>query len=134
MGLRKVLPPGQKPLQADNSLFIVNIVLLLILFFLATGQLMNSRDVPVLLSKTTELDIESLPKPLLLVGADGALTLDGTDLSSQEAAETLAQLSLVHVLIEGEAPATRLIDLMARPELEKVEVRLVTIHYRGEGA
>ncbi|PID35332.1 MAG: biopolymer transporter ExbD [Rhodobacterales bacterium] len=132
MALRKVLPPGTKPTKVDNSLFIINIVLLLILFFLATGQLMNSRDVPMVLSRTTELDIEALPKPLLMVGEDGALSLDGEAVQPDDLAAALADASAVHVLIAREAPATDLIELMSRPALERVEVHLVTVHYREE--
>ncbi|RYG91412.1 biopolymer transporter ExbD [Loktanella sp. IMCC34160] len=132
MALRKVLPPDANRLKVDNSFFIVNIVLLLILFFLATGQLLNSPSFGVELSETEELPVEILPSPLLIVNADGSLSLDGEPIAPELLGPALANQSRVHLLIPKDSPATQLIDLLARPELSTVEVKLVTIHYRGE--
>lgn len=132
MALRKVLPPDANRLKVDNSFFIVNIVLLLILFFLATGQLLNSPSFGVELSETEELPVEVLPSPLLIVNEDGSLSLDGEPIAAELLGPGLANQSRVHLLIPKDAPAAQLIELLARPELSTVEVKLVTIHYRGE--
>ena len=132
MALRKVLPPDANRLKVDNSFFIVNIVLLLILFFLATGQLLNSPSFGVELSETEELPVEILPSPLLIVNGDGSLSLDGEPIAAELLGPALADQSRVHLLIPKDAPASQLIELLARPELSTVEVKLVTIHYRGE--
>lgn len=132
MALRKVLPPDANRLKVDNSFFIVNIVLLLILFFLATGQLLNSPSFGVELSETEELPVEVLPSPLLIVNGDGSLSLDGEPIAAELLGPALADQSRVHLLIPKDAPASQLIELLARPELSTVEVKLVTIHYRGE--
>ncbi|WP_420857742.1 biopolymer transporter ExbD [Marivivens marinus] len=132
MALRKVLPPDANRLKVDNSFFIVNIVLLLILFFLATGQLLNSPSFGVELSETEELPVEVLPSPLLIVNGDGSLSLDGEPIAAELLGPALADQSRVHLLIPKNAPASQLIELLARPELSTVEVKLVTIHYRGE--
>lgn len=134
MALRRVLPSAPKRLKVDNSLFIVNIVLLLILFFLATGQLLNSPDFGVELSETEELDIETLPSPLLIVDSSGSLSLDGEPVASELLGSALANETTVHLLIPKTAPATQLLDLLSRDDLAHVEVRLVTIHLNGSGA
>ncbi|MFL4472324.1 ExbD/TolR family protein [Tateyamaria armeniaca] len=76
------LPEPHTPKAIDSSLAIVNIVLLLIFFFLATGTLISSDSVEIDLPETTELPLDLLPKPLLTVDANAAMTLDGIPLES----------------------------------------------------
>lgn len=132
MALRSILPPDTNRLKVDNSFFIVNIVLLLILFFLATGQLLNSPSFGVDLSETEELPIETLPAPLLIVEEDGGLLLDGEPIQATALQTALEGQSKVHLLIARQAPATDLLALISRPELSQIEIRLVTIHDRSE--
>ncbi|MCU0911515.1 MAG: biopolymer transporter ExbD [Rhodobacteraceae bacterium] len=132
MALRRVLPAPRARARADVSLAIVNIVLLLIFFFLATGGLLNSPSYGVDLSTTDELPIEMLPKPLLIVGPGGELSLNGEPLAIQLLGPKLIGETRVHLLIDRATPATDLVALLSQPELAAVEVRLVTIHLREE--
>lgn len=134
MALRRVLPPIPYRAKADVSLAIVNIVLLLIFFFLATGGLLNSPSYGVDLSTTDELPIEMLPKPLLIVGPAGELSLNGEPVAIELLGPRLVGETRVHLLIDRQAPAIDLVGLLSQPELERVEVRLVTIHLKeGDG-
>ena len=122
------LAPARQGNKVDSGLAIVNIVLLLIFFFLTTGSLSNSTTVTVSLPETTELPLDLLPKPLLTVSVEGALTLDGVPIERGSLAEALVDDPMLHVLADREANAGELLDLIAAEELIAVQVRLVTVH------
>jgi len=131
-GSGNLLPPRRPPLRPDVSLAIVNIVLLLILFFLASGALINaSAPLNVELAETSDLDIAHLPRPVLAVTADGGLELDGDPVLLADLAQALAADQVLHLVIGREAPATRVLDLLGQPGLERLDVRLVTVHRRN---
>ncbi|OAN87132.1 hypothetical protein [Sulfitobacter geojensis] len=129
---RRPLPRPSEPIRPDVSLFIVNIVLLLILFFLATGSLVSTPDEGVRISETRDLPIDQLPKPVLIVEEDGRLTLDGEELPADGLPQAMVGHSVLHVLIDRTAPALDLLKLVNRPGMENLDIRLVTIH-RSKG-
>ncbi|KIT17912.1 ExbD/TolR family protein [Jannaschia aquimarina] len=134
MKRRRGLPKRPRQ-QLDVSLAIVNIVLLLIFFFLATGRLLNPAGPGLDLSETTELPLDALPKPVLVVGQAGRWELDGAPLDPNlldAALQDMPQPVTLHLLIDRGAPADSLLAVVARPELEEVEVRLVTLRRRVE--
>ncbi len=122
-------------MQMDVSLAIVNIVLLLVFFFVATGQLLNAPSFGMELAETEDLPLDRLPTPILIVGADGEWSLDGEPLAPDllgVAVSRLAEPAILHLLIDRDQPASTLLSLLARPELDPVEVRLVTLHLRTD--
>ncbi|QUJ78113.1 biopolymer transporter ExbD [Sulfitobacter albidus] len=131
MSLR--LPPRRPPLVIDSGLAIVNIVLLLIFFFLTTGSLSSTRDFTVSLPDTSELPLDLLPDPLLVLDANGGMTLDGVAVAQGDLAEALGDNPALHVLAERDANAGVLLDTLAAEALIAVEVRLVTVHRRAAG-
>lgn len=130
---RTRLPEPRRGKAIDSSLAIVNIVLLLIFFFLTTGSLMSSRTIEVNLPDTTELPLDLLPSPLLTVEADGALTLEGEPIEIDGLADALVDSPLLHVLADRELGAEMLLTLLDDANLIAVEVRLVTLHIDGGG-
>lgn len=126
-------PPRQRTI-IDSSLAIVNIVLLLIFFFLTTGSLSNSTTVTVTLPDTTELPLDLLPKPLLTISLDGQLSLDGVPIERGTLAEALIDDPMLHILADRDGNAGELFDIIAAEELIAVQVRLVTVHRKGEEA
>lgn len=129
---RRLLPRARERIQPDVSLAIVNIVLLLILFFLATGALINaSATEGVDVAETTDLPIEQLPRPILVVTSGGGLVLDGEPVLAEALETALSGASLLHVLIDRTAPAMDLLELLEQPGLAQLDIRLVTIHRRG---
>lgn len=131
--MRRILPEPEIRPKPDTSLFIVNIVLLLILFFLATGRLMNAPPSSVDLAETSELPVESLPKPLLVVGEQG-LELDGVPVPTEGLAQALEGATRLHVLIARDRPASDLVTLLSRPEFADLELRLVTVRTNSQDA
>ncbi|MEP1963689.1 ExbD/TolR family protein [Tateyamaria sp.] len=122
------LPEVRRARTIDSSLAIVNIVLLLIFFFLATGTLISSDSVEIDLPETTQLPLDLLPKPLLTVDADAAMTLDGVPLEPGTLAALLVDFPTLHVLADRDLGAGTLLDLIAAENLVAVNVKLVTLH------
>lgn len=113
--------------QADTSLAIVNIVLLLIFYFLIAGQ-DPKVETGLDLASTTALSPESLPSPVLEVLGPEEWRLDGTPIQPEMLPGALADASgPVHLLMDRTVPAGLLVGLMRRPELAGHEIRLVTI-------
>jgi biopolymer transport protein ExbD len=122
------LPERRKAKEVDSALAIVNIVLLLIFFFLATGSLVSSGSIEISLPETTVLPLDLLPKPLLVVTNEGEMTLDTIPLAAGDLAAALIDSPSLHVLADRELNAAKLLDMLAAENLIAVEVRLVTVH------
>jgi biopolymer transport protein ExbD len=106
----------------------VNIVLLLIFFFLATGSLIASDSVEIDLPETTQLPLDLLPKPLLTVDADAQMALDGIPMEPGTLSAALIDFPTLHVLADRQLGAGALLDLLAAENLVAVSVKLVTLH------
>lgn len=127
----KPLPAPPHRTRIDVSLAIVNIVLLLIFFFLTSGQLLSRSHEGVALAETEGLPLERLPSPILVVHADGSWELDGNAVAPEllpVALQDLPRPLRLHLLIAGDAPAETLMAIVSRDDLADVELRLVTLH------
>ena len=130
----RALPSRKAARGPDVSLAIVNIVLLLIFFFLATGQLLNPPTRGVEISETTDLPIDQLPSPILIVRENGDWALDDAPVDPEilgAALSTLQAPFTLHILIGRDAPASSLLDILDRTELDGIEVKLVTLRRVG---
>lgn len=113
--------------QVDTSLAIVNIVLLLIFYFLIAGQ-DPKVETALDLSSTTALSPDSLPSPVLEVLGPEEWRLDGMPIRPEMLPGALAEAAgPVHLLMDRNAPAGLLVGMMRRPELTGHDIRLVTI-------
>lgn len=127
---RLSLPPRPRRLQSDTSLAIVNIVLLLLFFFLATGSMMGEHHGDMPIAMTEDLPIDQLPKPILIIAPEG-LSLNGTPITAEELPTALLQERSLNVLIDKEAPALSLLGVISQPGMELLDIQLVTIHRRA---
>jgi biopolymer transport protein ExbD len=130
----RLLPPKRRK-EADFSLAIVNIVLLLVFFFLITGSLVQNGETQVNLAETSELPLERLPRPLLLIDAQGKMALDGVPLVADQIVAGLGpeMPEALYLLADSGLAADRLMALTTRPDLAGVAMRLITLHIRKEG-
>ncbi|WP_417262054.1 ExbD/TolR family protein [Celeribacter sp.] len=126
------LHPPELKIKLDSSLAIVNIVLLLIFFFLTTGSLIGAGEFQVRLPETEDLPLDLLPKPLLIVEGDGAMVLDGEPVAPGTLNDLLIDHPVLHVLADRETRAFDLLDALAAEQLIAVEIRLVTLHRSAE--
>ncbi|MGH1369544.1 MAG: biopolymer transporter ExbD [Maritimibacter sp.] len=130
---RRILPKPREKRDPDFSLAIVNIVLLLILFFLATGALVNTPSQGVNISETLDLPMDQLPRPVLIIEPNGALVLDDQPTTEAELIEALKGERVLHVLIDRDAPALDLLKVLATDGLDRLDIKLVTAHKESEG-
>ena len=130
MSLRLPASRGRK-VQVDTSLAIVNIVLLLIFYFLLAGQ--DPKFATQLeLATTSTLSPDTLPSPVLEVVGPEDWRLDGRPILPEALPGGLAASSgPLHLLLDRNAPAGLLVGLMRRPELAGRELRLVTVKGLG---
>lgn len=129
---RNTLPRITRKLPLDFSLTTVNIVLLLIFFFLVSGSLVETEELQVDLAETADLPLDRLPRPLLLMDVDDKLSLDGEPVTSDTLSDTLAPLLAedaprLHILADRDVPAGTLVALIQRPDLAGIEIKLVTL-------
>jgi len=127
----RLLPPMPRR-QPDFSLAIVNIVLLLVFFFLITGSLVQQGETEVDLAETSDLPLERLPRPLLLIDSVGAMALDGVSVTEDTLSAALdpERPEALYLLADAGLPADRLLALTARSDLKGISMRLVTLHIR----
>ena len=131
--MRRLKLPERRPQTApDTALSIVNLVLLLILFFLATGSLLNAPNYGVNLAETGELPISLLPQPILIIDDEAGMLLDGVPIDAAGLAEAMNAEPVLHVLAPRDAAAQRLLALFAEEALLATEIRLVTLHVSPE--
>lgn len=114
-------------IQVDSSLAIVNIVLLLIFYFLLAGQAPQVQT-PLNLSSTATLSAEDLPSPVLEIRGPQDWRLDGTPIQPEMLPAALtAAPGPVHLLMDRAAPSSLLMQILRRPELADHDILLVTL-------
>jgi biopolymer transport protein ExbD len=115
----------------DFALAQVNIVLLLVLFFLVVGTIVETSEQAVKLPETTDLPLERLPRPLLLIDGSDTWQLDGEPMTPIETVTYLIEnpenLRQVNLLVAQDLPADALFDVLRRLEDTGLGVALVTI-------
>lgn len=121
------LPERRKGAKIDLSLAIINIVLLLILFFLIAGQLVAGQRFAVDPARTRDLALEILPSPVLSHVATGQWELDGAAVDLADLPDLLAGETVLHILADREAVALEIVEFTLRDGLEDLELRLVTV-------
>lgn len=134
------LKAPQRKSPPDFGLAQVNIVLLLVLFFLVVGTIVETDELQVDLSKTAELPLERLPRPLLLIRSDAPWALDGQEMTQEEAVTSLSvaapegQPNAVYILAPRDLPADRLVAAQQQLAPTGRAVILVTLRSEGDGS
>ena len=132
-----LLPRATPRFRPDFSLATVNIVLLLLLYFLVAGDPAAESERAVVPPTTRDLPLEGLPRPLLVARPGGALELDGVGVSLPAVMDRVASgtLTRVNLLVSRDHPARALLDLAGRLAAAGAEARLVTLRpSRPDGA
>jgi len=128
-----LLPPPPPRRATDFSLATVNIVLLLVLFFLVAGTIVEQDETGIALPETTDLPLERLPRPLLRVTEAGGWVLDGTPMDRAEARAHLARTEpdRLYLLVARDMPADLLLATVAALDPAGVPLSLVTLRLRA---
>jgi len=107
------LPRSPPTRQPDFSLATVNIVLLLVLFFLVVGSPAGESERALALPETRTLPQEALPRPLLAMQPGGELQLDGLQIDRDEIVTRIRDggLPVVHLLVPRDLAALQVLAL-----------------------
>lgn len=127
------MPPRPAP---DFTMAIVNIILLLLLFFLLLGGVAGGNIAVPRPAETLALDQTDLPKPLLIIAADGGWEIDGMGIDPDLALARLAAAPdpALHILAAAELPAERLLAALTSLQPLGRQITLVTLDRTPGGA
>ena len=123
-------PP--KP-ERENTIALINIVFLMLIFFLVAGTLAQPIDGALKLVNTSDIESTSPPADALVVHPDGRMSLAGQDIATPEAfleARGEEGLAVVRLIPDRELPAEDLVAL-ARALRGGGAERVVIVSERG---
>ena len=121
------LPRRKRGARIDLSLAIVNIVLLLILFFLIAGQLLTGQRLRADPARTEALALGQLPSPVLAQDPSGQWQLDGVAVSLEDLSSRLDAAQDLYLVMDRTALARDALELTLRPDLSHLTIHLVTV-------
>ncbi|MDT0681955.1 biopolymer transporter ExbD [Roseicyclus sp. F158] len=124
------LSPPRRRTPPEFGLAQVNIVLLLVLFFLVVGTIVETDEMVVQLPETQELPLDRLPRPLLLLRDDGSWVLDGDEVGVPgllAALEPLEPDTALNILAGRDLPADLLLETVDLLAPSGRPLRLVTL-------
>lgn len=127
-----MIPRPRPRRRPDFSLATINIVFLLLLFFLIAGSVVQKAETTVDIPLATKLPLENLPRPLLVVSSGDGLFLDGRPIT-QDTLASSAKDSLgthgefINILADRDQPATRLLDVLDVLSGAGLPARIVTV-------
>ena len=119
--------------RMEFALPTINVIFLLMLYFLSAGTLAQQDELSVAPPQTVQVPDERLPRPLLVVGAGGEFILDGLVIADAEieaaglAALQSAAADDFNLLVSRDMAAAPFLALLARLDAASLPVRLVTV-------
>ena len=131
-GLR---PAGRRP-RADPAMPTINIVFLLLLFFLLAGTLTAPGESEIDPARIDATAGERLPRPLLAITEDGALSLDGRAIDRAQLAGAVAELAVpkgddrptLYVLAASDLAASLLVQVLGEASAAGAATSLVVLN------
>ena len=135
--LSLIAPPIRKTRAELNfALPTINVALLLVLFFLVAGTIVEEQELGISPPEVSELPQTRLPRPLLAMTNEGQLLLDGapiTDAGLVEAAMAAAEAAEapLNILVPPDSAAAPLLRRISRIGKAGIPVRLVTARPSG---
>lgn len=132
-----LIPRRKKRARPDFSLSVINIVFLLLLFYLASGSLVKPGETATDAPVTAGLRPELLPRPLLVVAADRSLLLDGVSIALDDlpaaARGKVEEGGVLNVLADRSMSGRDFLDVLARIDTGGVPMRIVSMHRPATG-
>lgn len=118
----------------DRILPLINVVFLLLIFFMVVGSLSASDPFPIEPLRSVNGEAGDPKDIVLLIGADGRLALDGEQIEPAGLSEAIARRleaaphPEVHMKADGGAEATAVVAVMETLRTAGIErVRLMTV-------
>lgn len=137
-------PLARKPRRRERLEFAlptINVIFLLMLYFLVAGTIVQKDELSVLPPETERVPTDRLPRPLLSISNTGTMTLDGVpveraDLAAAAVAATGsdAPSHQLNILAPAGMPAGPFVDILSSLADAHVAVRIVTVEKGTAGA
>jgi len=135
------LVPRNKAPAADFSLAIINVVFLLLFFFILTGNIVQRVEMEVRPPNTQRLPLERLPRPLIVVSGLGILHLDGLEITEGVLLETIAKsrankkgdFDTLNILADGKFQAKAFLSVIEPLRRTGLPIRIVTVRAIKDG-
>ncbi len=140
--LETSLAPRRKTPAADFSLAIINVIFLLLFFFILTGSVVQRNEMVIAPPFTKNLPLERLPRPLIAISAENVVYLDGVEIPLKELLSRLDNkeadknntLSELNILAEGTLAAKTFLKTVDVLRKTGLPIRIVTIRIKPEKA
>lgn len=128
--------------RLEFALPTINIIFLLMLYFLVAGTIVQRDELSVAPPETTQVPTDRLPRPLLLITNTGEFVLDGVSLTQAQlvpaalaaVAADVAQGRPLNVLAPGGMAAGPFLEVLAGLAAANVPVKVVTVEKAEPGA
>lgn len=133
---------GWRPRRRERLEFAlptINIIFLLMLYFLVAGTIVQRDELSVLPPETTQVPTDRLPRPLLLISNSGEFVLDGVVLTRAElvpavqTALSTAQGRPLNLLAPAGMAAGPFLEVLAGFAAASVPVKVVTVEKAETG-
>ncbi|HLQ85079.1 MAG TPA: biopolymer transporter ExbD [Salinisphaeraceae bacterium] len=128
------MPPPKRQRSLDDSILpLINVVFLLLIFFVVAGVIARQAPFDIILPQTMRTETRSVPaEQILAIAADGRLAFAGEPIASAELDDILAtwpEGEALQIQADSDLPARQLNPLLERLRRAGiVEVRLLTQH------
>ncbi len=121
-----LLPRRPRNDSLNTSLAIVNIVFLLLLYFLVAGSHSSGPEFSIRLARVEDQANENVQNAVLIIEENGDLNLNGTIVAEAELAEHLRALDRLDIIADRDGSAQDLLVLLETPAFKALDLRLVT--------
>ena len=118
--------------KRDSTIPLINVVFLMLVFFLVAGSVAQPLDPNLNLVKTADLD-QSSPPDAIVVGPDGALSYLGEPVGDADAflaRPDQSETTVVRIVPDRDLPAAKLVELGASLRAAGAE-RVLIVTERG---
>ncbi len=133
-----MIPQQPARRRPDFSLATINIVFLLLLFFLVAGSLVQRNEQGVQIPLAEHLSLQHLPRPVLVLSQGGVLYLDGAQVAPDTLIEAVSKKlgkgEFLNILADRDLPAQQLLDLIDLLSANAIPARIVTVRQDGAAA
>ncbi|WP_370225613.1 ExbD/TolR family protein [Pararhodobacter marinus] len=124
-----LVPPPTRA-KGEPTIGLINVVFLMLIFFLIAGSIAPSPGDGIALVRIADLDVQAPPEALVLM-EDGTLRHGGAETDAEAYLATLSDPRVARILPDRSVPAATLVDLASTLSAGGAE-RIVLLGERGQ--
>lgn len=120
-----VLPKQRNSSSDDNMIPLINIVFLLLIFFMVAGHIQKRPNASIELPTLTHLETPANLQRFVEINADGMVWMDEKAMTPEQVGDALSAISTSERMTEGMAEKSNAVGELTVGELTVVELTLV---------